>query len=113
MELIECLYRFDREPLNDLILFHIAKDINYLSSLSQRMWLYTRLLTHMQVSLGENGEVLLGEPEVPIATPNIPASNGVIHIVDDLIFPRQFDYGDCMSFVGSGMDNVGPLLQSF
>ena len=107
MELIECLKQFDREPLNDLILFHISKNVEYLSSLSQQRWIYTRLLRHMQISLSsDTGEVLLGMDEVPIVVPNIPATDGVVHIVDDLIFPSKFDYGDCESFLGSGMNSL-------
>ena len=104
MELIECLNTFDREPLNDLILFHMSRYVNYLSSLTQQMWIYTRLLKHMQLSLSDDGQVLLGESKVPISVPNIPASDGVLHIIDDLVFLKPFDYGDCEPFIGSGME---------
>ena len=104
MDLIECLNTFDREPLNDLILFHMSRYVNYLSSLTQQMWIYTRLLKHMQLSLSDDGDVLLGESKVPISVPNIPASDGVLHIIDDLVFPEPFDYGDCEPFIGSGME---------
>lgn len=103
MTLIECLNNFDREPLNNLILYHIAEQVHYLSSLSQEKWLYTRLLRHMAIDVDNSGRVVLGDDRVTITRPNIPASDGVVHIIDDIIFPDMFDYGDCMSFIGSGM----------
>lgn len=107
MELLECLLRFDRDSINDLLLYHIVEGLEYLSSLALRNWIFTNLRIHLPIKTGNNGEVLLGSSEIPITVPNIPATDGVVHIINELLFPPHFDYGECESFVSSGMR---PLL---
>ena len=103
MELLECLLRFDRDPINDLLLYHIVEGLEYLSSLALRNWIFTNLRIHLPIETGNNGEVLLGSSEIPITVPNIPATDGVVHIINELLFPPGFDYGECEPFVSSGM----------
>eukprot|EP00731_Ephydatia_muelleri_P038890 Em0969g3a len=86
--LVDCLTLAVRGPLNNLLLFNLAEGVEYTSSLSHRTYLYTMLLSYTNVYAFPNGTILLGTNKVQITQPNIPASNGVIHIVNGLAIPH-------------------------
>ena len=93
--LVDCLTLAVRGPLNNLLLFNLAEGVEYTSSLSHRTYLYTMLLSYTNVYAFPNGTILLGTNKVQITQPNIPASNGVIHIVNGLAIPPSFNFGKC------------------
>eukprot|EP00731_Ephydatia_muelleri_P030538 Em0022g52a len=97
--LVDCLTLAVRGPLNNLLLFNLAEGVEYTSSLSHRTYLYTMLLSYTNVYAFPNGTILLGTNKVQITQPNIPASNGVIHIVNGLAIPPSFNFGKCQQLV--------------
>ncbi|KAL5459887.1 hypothetical protein EMCRGX_G033275 [Ephydatia muelleri] len=97
--LVDCLTLAVRGPLNNLLLFNLAEGVEYTSSLSHRTYLYTMLLSYTNVYAFPNGTILLGTNTVQITQPNIPASNGVIHIVNGLAIPPSFNFGKCQQLV--------------
>lgn len=112
-DLLNCLSIYMRRPLNDLLLFHIIKGTEYSSSLVYQKWLYTLRSEYLLVHASRDGSLALGSDIVRVITTDIPARNGVIHVVESILFPSVFDYGMCQQFVptepptGSG---VGMLI---
>lgn len=100
-DLRTCVSNYLRLPFNNLMLFHIAGEAHYTSSLSLMTFLYTLLQQFMQVEVSEDGStILLGECKIPIIESNIRSlSNGVIHVVEKPIFPDNFSFGMCAPFV--------------
>ena len=98
-ELINCLIVYMRRPLNDIALFHIAEGVEYNTSLALRQWQYTLLLRYLRVHAFANGSIFLGTNLTEIVVPNIPAQNGVIHIIDGVLLPPNFSFGMCQQFV--------------
>uniref|UniRef100_A0A0F8C1Z2 Stabilin-1 n=1 Tax=Larimichthys crocea TaxID=215358 RepID=A0A0F8C1Z2_LARCR len=39
------------------------------------------------ISVSDSGEILLGEKGIHLTTTNIMASNGIIHMIDGLLYP--------------------------
>ena len=99
LRLINCLTLYARRPLDNLILFNLAEGVEYTSSLSRRSYLYTLLLSYMNVYAFSNGTILLGDNKVQIIQPDIPASNGVIHVVNGWVIPPSFNFGKCQELV--------------
>ena len=97
--LVECLTNYARGPLNNLLLFNLAEGVEYTSSLSRRSFLYTLLLSYMNVYASSNGTIFLGGNKVQIVQANIPASNGVIHVVNGVAIPPSFNFGKCQQLV--------------
>jgi len=98
-ELINCLQVYMRRPLNDILLFHIATGAEYNTSLALRPWQYTLLLRYLRVHSFANGSIFLGTNLTEIVEPNIPAQNGVIHVINGVLRPPNFDFGMCQRFV--------------
>ena len=100
-ELMSCIVNYMRRPLNDILLYHIGQGAYYSPSLEISSFFYTVLGEFLKVDTDEEtGQILLGECEVPIIEPDIiSASNGVIHVIDRVLFPDQFDFGMCSEFV--------------
>ena len=98
-DLFNCLLNYMRLPLNDVVLYHIARGTEYTPSLCLRGYTYTLQLS--AINLRKNGSVItfLTDPPSNIIEPNIPASNGVIHVVDNLLIPPNLDFGGCSEFV--------------
>ncbi len=103
-DLLMCLTNYMHRPLNNILLYHILDSVEYDSSLRLRQWLSTlRLNSHLRVHPFDNGTILLGGDTnarlVRIVETNIPTLNGVIHVVDGILMPPNFDYGMCQEFV--------------
>lgn len=106
-DLFDCLKNYMRVPLNNLVLYHIARSAEYVSALSVRMGTFTlfvdgyNTVQHIPITSDGNGTILLGQtdPRAMIITPDIPASNGVLHVIDRVLIPPNFDYGMCQALV--------------
>ena len=109
-ELFNCLSVYMRRPLNDLLLFHIVKGTEYNTSIALQRWLYTLQLQFIQVHSFRDGSISLGSDVVPIIATNIPARNGVIHVVDRILFPPTFDFGMCQRFVPTEPPGSGEMM---
>lgn len=114
-DLLNCLSIYMRRPLNDLLLFHVLKGAEYSSSIAFQRWLYTLRLEYLQVHASQDGSLALGFDIVPVIATDIPARNGVLHVVESILFPPVFNYGMCQRFVpteppptGSGMSMLIP-----
>lgn len=99
-ELFDCL-AFNRVLLSDLVLYHMADNAEYTPSLILRMFSYTRLPSQvLHLTTDESGTIVFQTtPPASIIQANIPARNGVIHIIDGVLMPPNFDYMNCQQFV--------------
>ena len=98
-DLFICL-QYSRVQLSDLVLFHMADSAEYTPSLTLRMFSYTRLPGQvLHLTTNANGVIVFQLNNGTITEPNIPASNGVIHIIDRVLIPPNFDFGRCSEFV--------------
>ena len=109
-ELYSCLMSYSRLPLSNLALYHISKQTDHSQLLSLRQNAFSELLQHSSpqailVVTADNGTIFLGElgNQIAITMADIPASNGVIHAIDGVLMPPNFDYGDCQRFVPTTM----------
>lgn len=98
-DLRTCLSMYMRRPYNDIWLYHIAPEAHYNSSLALHNFFYTLLLQFIRVDVADNGTIFLGPDRVRIIPPSIPARNGVIHVVENVLIPPDFNYGMCEQFV--------------
>jgi hypothetical protein len=100
-DLLQCLLNYMRRPLSDLVLFHIAEGAEYTPSLSLRGFSHTLLRTHvLSLMTSPDGNITFTtDPPANIVTANIPASNGVIHIIDAVLIAPNMDFGMCSEFV--------------
>lgn len=99
-DLFICLTSYMRFPLNELSLHHLVQGTEYTTSLSLRQFTYTLQSNPILLETDSEGTItLLTSPPATITVPNIPASNGVIHIIDGVLIPPNFDYGGCIEFV--------------
>lgn len=99
-ELLACLM-YRRLPLSDLVLYHIADGAEYSSSLSLREFTYT-LLQYQVIRLQTSSDGVItfsNNPPSNIIVADIPASNGVIHVVDSVLIPANMDFEMCSDFV--------------
>ena len=98
-ELFTCLM-YMRKPLQDIVLFHIAKSTEYTSSLAISSGVFT-LLPNAAFRLSqEDGNVtILTDPQASIVEPDITASNGVLQVIDKVLIPPNFDAGGCSDLV--------------
>lgn len=105
-DLFTCLTSFERVPLTNLVLYHISRQTDYTQVLGLRQSAFTLFNDYkgprtIVVVGAENGTVFLGElgEQIPIIRGDIPASNGVIHEIDGVLMPPDFNYGQCQRFV--------------
>lgn len=99
MDLFTCLM-YQRVLLNDIVLYHIARGAEYTPSLSLRQFTHTLQLQPIRLNTDENGTItLINERPSTIIMPDIPASNGVVHVVDNVLIPPNFNFGKCEEFV--------------
>lgn len=98
--LLACLM-YRRLPLSDLVLYHITDGAEYTSSLSLREFTYTLLQYHaIHLTTSPDGVITFSNnPPSNIIVADIPASNGVIHVVDSVLIPPNMDFGMCSDFV--------------
>ena len=109
-DLFECLM-YMRLPLSDLVLHHLVRGAEYTSSLSLREFTHT-LLPQQAIRLTTNDSGVITfrtDPPSTIITPNISASNGVIHIVDAVLIPPNMDFGMCDDFVPTTPTTSPPI----
>ena len=63
----------------------------------QRYWLRT-LYGVLQVQLNENDTVVLTEDKIEIIEPDIPAQNGVVHVISQVLAPPALEFQACYAF---------------
>ncbi len=105
-QLFNCLTSFMRVPLTNLVLYHISRQTDYSQVLSLRQSAFSLFTDYhgprtLLVFTAENGTIFLGElgDQIAITRVDIPASNGVIHEIEGVLMPPNFDYGECQRFV--------------
>ena len=93
VDAVECLLRPENKNyLNQLVLIHISYLAEYNSTLSQRSRLYTFNTRYYLFVNVEDGQVLLTRDRIPLEESDIPANNGVIHVLPDVIVPPEVDF---------------------
>ena len=100
-DLMACISAYMRRPFNDLLLYHIGMEAHYSSSLSLMNFFYTLLGQYLKVEVDAvTGRIALGRCGILINESDIvQASNGVIHVVEKVLFPDNFSFGMCEIFV--------------
>ncbi|CAL8336057.1 unnamed protein product [Lota lota] len=73
-----------QELLKHHMYSHAALSAGELASLPQIETLANQII---RITIGNDGKVLLGEKSVPLVTTNIVASNGMVHMIEGLLFP--------------------------
>ena len=97
--LFTCLTAYMRIPLQDLVLHHIAGKADYNTTLALQGYIYTLQLSPIIISADSAGTIFLNrDMSVQISMPNIPALNGVIHEINGVLMPANFDFGKCQEF---------------
>ena len=108
IDLFTCLM-YMRLPLHDFVLYHIAEGTEFTTSLSLRQAVVTLQLTTLRLMSTADGNItFLTNPQSSIVIPNITASNGVIHVISDILLPSGFDFGMCSNFVPTTMTTPPP-----
>ncbi len=98
-ELLQCLVSDAGQPLIKLLLYHLVRAVEYQASLSlRRYWVRTSADCPLLLTTTANGTLLLGEDHVEVTEFDIPASNGVVHAIDEVLAPPEFDFGNCEIF---------------
>ncbi len=99
-DLFTCLM-YNRLPLHDIVLYHISEGADFTPSLALRQFAYTLQLqvVYLMDNNGSGNITFRTDPPTSIIRPDIPASNGVIHVIDGLLIPPGFNYGSCTEFV--------------
>ena len=100
---MECLLRPENKRfLAKLLYVHISSPAEYSTTLSQRTRLYTfNGRYYLSVSTNEDGAIFVTENRIPLEEMDIPASNGVIHAIPEVIVPPLVDF-DQICEEGSG-----------
>ena len=97
-ELLDCLLAQRGSPLRNLLFYHMSPAVEFSNSLAlQRNWIRT-LLGHLQVQVNDNSTIVLGDDKVEIVEPDIPAQNGVVHIINEVLAPPVLDFQSCFVF---------------
>ena len=97
-ELLDCLIFQGGLPLSNLLFYHIVGAVEFNNSLAlQRYWVRS-LFGPLRVQLDENNTVVLSEDKIEITEPDIPAQNGVVHIISQVLAPPSLDFRDCYPF---------------
>ena len=97
-ELLDCLIFQGGPPLSNLLFYHIVGAVEFNNSLAlQRYWVRS-LFGPLRVQLDENNTVVLSEDKIEITEPDIPAQNGVVHIISQVLAPPSLDFRDCYPF---------------
>jgi len=91
--LVECLLQDDNLPiLSDILLYHVASGTALSTDLSNRQQIATLLEgAKVTVDLSRNNAVKINDATVIGA--DVLASNGVIHIIDQVLVPPRIDVG--------------------
>ena len=91
---VECLLRKEnRKSLKQFVLIHIVSPTEYSSTLSQRSHVqtFTSFPNYWLVISTEGDTILVTRDQIPVEEADIPASNGVIHVLPDAILPFTFE----------------------
>merc|ERR1719148_216234 len=90
--LVSCLLEEQNLPiLSDILLYHVASGTAFSTDLSNGQQIPT-LLNGAQVTVDlRNNGVKINESQV--ITADVRASNGVIHIIDQVLVPPRIDVG--------------------
>ena len=91
---VECLLRREnRKSLKQFVLIHIVSPTEYSSTLSQRSHVqtFTSFPNYWLVISTEGDTILVTRDQIPVEEADIPASNGVIHVLPDAILPFTFE----------------------
>ena len=100
-ELFNCLTRYMREPLIDLLLYHLVGRAEYTSSLALQSHIYTLRPRYLRVTVerNENRTIRLGADHgTTVVMADITAVNGVVHVIDNVLIPPGFTFGKCQEF---------------
>ena len=85
---VECLLQEEnRRQLRKFVLIHIAHPTEYSSTLSQRAALHTFSRYSLLVTVKEDTTISLTRKMIKIEELDIPASNGVVHVLSEPIVP--------------------------
>lgn len=91
---VECLLRREnRKSLKQFVLIHIVSPTEYSSTLSQRSHVqtFTSFPNYWLVISTEGDTILVTRDQIPVEEADIPANNGVIHVLPDAILPFTFE----------------------
>lgn len=103
---VECLLLEENSNLlSQLVLIHISSPAEYSATLSQRSRLFTFNRRYYLLVAVEEGDILLTSDEISLEESDIPANNGVIHVLPQVIVPPEVDF-DTLS-CDSGPQIVG------
>ena len=90
---VECLLRESNSHyLSKFVLIHISLPAEFTPTLSQRKYVPTFTYWYLVVSMSDEGGVLITRDEIPIEDPDLPARNGVIHVIPEAIVPSRIDF---------------------
>ena len=93
VDAVECLLRSENEHLlQQLVLIHIGSPAEYEVTLAQRSKFYTFNTRYFLYVRVENGNVVITNSRIPFQEADIPANNGVIHVLPDVIVPPEVDF---------------------
>ena len=98
-DLLSCLTTYMRRPLQNLLLFHMSGQVDYNSTIFRQLSLSTLLLKDIRVNTFPNGSVFLTDEMIEVIETDIEARTGVIHVIDGILLPPEFDFGKCQAFV--------------
>ena len=99
--LLNCIGNYMRRPFNKILQFHVGQGAYYSSALALSDFFYTILDKFLRVKVDpETGDILLGPCESAIIDQDIvSASNGVVHVIERVLFPENFDFLMCSPLV--------------
>merc|ERR1719148_290823 len=102
--LVSCLLEEQNLPiLSDILLYHVASGTAFSTDLSNGQQIPT-LLNGAQVTVDlRNNGVKINNSNV--ITADVRASNGVIHIIDQVLVPPRIDVGAFLQTCGRGNGN--------
>nr|XP_054588408.1 stabilin-1 isoform X5 [Nothobranchius furzeri] len=75
-----------QELLRHHVFSHASLTVDEMATLPHIQTMANQLVS---ITLSDNGQIMLGEKLIPLATTNIMASNGVIHMIDGLLYPTS------------------------
>merc|ERR1719162_2901159 len=104
--LVNCLLEEKNLPiLSDILLYHVASGTAFSTDLSNRQQISTLLDgARVTVNLNNNG-VKINDSNV--ITADVRASNGVIHIIDQVLVPPRIDVVAFLQTCGRGNGSNG------
>ena len=106
---VECLLsRKNKQYLKNLVLIHIAAPAEYTSTLVERSRVPTFAWYRLIISSDDNGTILVTRDQIPIQEADIPANNGVIHVLPNVIVPPGIDFEKLCPTVATTLPPIVP-----